>query len=85
MAAAEGTSGTTITDALRTDAYGQTIGLYPAGGSSLPVRFRGLIDIAPTADPDVAGAGSDALFVMGARSYSPHQTVGNEILNGVVT
>jgi hypothetical protein len=67
VAAAEGTAGTTISDALRTDAYGQTIGLYPAGGSSLPVRFRGLIDLAPTADRDVAGSGSDALYAMGAR------------------
>jgi hypothetical protein len=40
---------------LRTDADGQTIGLYPSTGSDLPVRFRGLIDIAPTADPDVVG------------------------------
>jgi RHS repeat-associated protein len=72
VAAAEGSGGTTISDALRTDAYGQTIGLYPAGGSELPVRFRGLVDLAPTADRDVAGAGSDALYAMGARLYSPH-------------
>jgi RHS repeat-associated protein len=72
LVAAEGTSGTSITDALRYDAWGQTLGLYPSGGSALTTRFRGLVDIAPTADPDVTGAGSDPLYVMGARSYSPH-------------
>lgn len=72
VAAAEGTGGTSVTDALRYDAWGQTLGLYPSGGSSLPTRYRGLVDLAPTADPDVAGAGSDPLYLMGARSYSPH-------------
>jgi hypothetical protein len=70
VAAAEPAGSTTISDALRTDAYGQTISLYPAGGSDLPVRFRGLIDLAPTADRDVAGPGSDPLSQMGARPYS---------------
>jgi RHS repeat-associated protein len=72
VAAAEATSGTTITDALRYDAWGQTLGVYPATGSSQPTRFRGLVDLAPTADPDVAGPGSDPLYLMGARTYSPH-------------
>ena len=44
----------------------------PAGGSTLGLRFRGLIDLAPTADPDVAGAGTDPLYQMGARAYAPH-------------
>lgn len=72
VAAAEGTGATSITDALRYDAWGQPLGLSPAGGSSLPTRYRGLVDLAPTADPDVAGAGSDPLYLMGARTYSPH-------------
>ena len=61
-----------IVDALRYDAYGQTLGQSPAGGSTLGLRFRGLIDLAPTADPDVAGAGTDPLYQMGARAYAPH-------------
>ncbi|MDP1807376.1 MAG: RHS repeat-associated core domain-containing protein, partial [Acidimicrobiales bacterium] len=67
-----GSGTTTIVDALRYDAYGQTLGQSPAGGSTLELRFRGLIDLAPTADPDVAGAGSDPLYQMGARAYAPH-------------
>jgi RHS repeat-associated protein len=38
----------------------------------VPVRFRGLLDIGPTADPDVAGSGSDPSYLMGDRVYSPH-------------
>ena len=72
VAALEGSGSAAVTDAFRYDAYGWTIGRYPAGGSAVPVRFRGLLDIAPTADPDVAGAGSDPLYLMGARLYSPH-------------
>jgi RHS repeat-associated protein len=73
VAAAEGTGSTAISDALRYDAWGQTLGLYhQSGESALTTRFRGLVDIAPTADPDVSGPGSDPLYVMGARSYSPH-------------
>jgi hypothetical protein len=61
-----------VSDAFRYDAYGQTIGRYPAAGSSVPVRFRGLLDLAPTADPDLAGSGSDPAYLMGARVYSRH-------------
>ncbi len=73
VAAAEPAGSTTLSDALRTDAYGQTIGLHPATGSDLPVRFRGLVDLAPSADRDVTGPGSDPLYAMGARPYSPHR------------
>jgi RHS repeat-associated protein len=72
VAGLEGSAATTVTDAFRYDAYGQTIGRYPAGGSAVPVRFRGLLDIGPTADPDTAGAGSDPTYLMGDRVYSPH-------------
>jgi RHS repeat-associated protein len=72
--AESGASGasTAVTTALRYDAYGGTIGTYPSTGSTLPVRYRGLIDLAPTTDTDVAGVGSDPLYAMGARAYSPH-------------
>jgi RHS repeat-associated protein len=72
VAGLEGTAATTVTDAFRYDAYGGTIGRYPSGGSAVPVRFRGLLDIGPTADPDTAGAGSDPTYLMGDRVYSPH-------------
>jgi YD repeat-containing protein len=70
--AESGASGATsaVTTALRYDGFGQTIGTYPLTGSNLAVRYRGLIDLAPTADADVAGVGSDPLYAMGARLYA---------------
>jgi RHS repeat-associated protein len=69
---AAGSGTTSLVDALRYDAYGQTLGQHQATGSDLGVRFRGLIDLAPTADREVAGPGVDPLYQMGARAYAPH-------------
>jgi RHS repeat-associated protein len=69
---AAGSGTTSIVDALRYDAYGQTLGQHQAAGSDLGPRFRGLLDLAPTADRDVTGAGADPLYQMGARAYAPH-------------
>ena len=65
-------AGSAVTTALRYDAFGGTIGTYPSTGSNLAVPYRGLIDLAPTTDTDVAGTGSDPLYAMGARLYAPH-------------
>jgi RHS repeat-associated protein len=69
---AAGSGTTSLVDALRYDAYGQTLGQHQATGSDLGPRFRGLLDLAPTADRDVSGPGSDPLYQMGARAYAPH-------------
>lgn|GEM_PF-2811005 len=76
VASEQAGSGTTsIVDALRYDAYGQTLGQTPAGGSSLGLRFRGLVDLAPTADPDVAGPVHHARHLCG-HNPGPHQPHG---------
>ncbi|HEX5240439.1 MAG TPA: RHS repeat-associated core domain-containing protein, partial [Candidatus Limnocylindrales bacterium] len=50
----------TLSDAFRYDAWGQTIGT--SGSTADPWRYRGLLDVSPTAT---------ALYAMGARFYSP--------------
>ena len=63
VAGAEATTTTTITESTRYDAFGQTLAIYPTGGTTVPWKFRGLLDVSSNADP---------LYAMGARDYSPH-------------
>jgi hypothetical protein len=57
-----GSGTTSIVDALRYDAYGQTLGQHAAAGSDLGPRFRGLLGLAPTTDRDATGPDSDPLY-----------------------
>ena len=62
---AQESSGGSITDAFRYDAYGQTVATFSVvGGSGLLTswRYQGRLDISPTSDP---------LYANGARLYSP--------------
>jgi RHS repeat-associated protein len=60
------TSGTTVTGALRYDAFGVLVGSpYAAGGPDLPWRFQGRLDLAK------GGTNAPALYDFGARTYSP--------------
>jgi RHS repeat-associated protein len=55
---------TTLSDALRYDAYGQTLATYPGGGTTVSAnwKYQGRLDVAPSGPP---------LYDAGARFYSP--------------
>lgn len=64
LAAVENQAGTALTNALRYDAWGQTVAAYAAVGAGLPMpwKFQGRLDVSPDGRP---------LYDAGARFYDP--------------
>ena len=53
-----------VTDAIRYDGYGQTVAVWPSGGSAATTswKYQGRLDLSPTSIP---------LYAAGARDYAP--------------
>jgi len=63
VVAAEASASTTISNALRYDGYGQTLGTYTGTGPiAMDVKYQGRLDLSATDDP---------LYDMSARFYAP--------------
>jgi len=63
VVAAEASASTTISNALRYDGYGQTLGAYTGSGPiAMDAKYQGRLDLSATTDP---------LYDMAARFYAP--------------
>ena len=53
-----------VTDAIRYDGYGQTVAVWPTGGSAATTswKYQGRLDLSPSSIP---------LYAAGARDYAP--------------
>ena len=64
IAAALAQSPSSVTDAIRYDGYGQTVAVWPSGGSAATTswKYQGRLDLSPSSIP---------LYAAGARDYAP--------------
>jgi len=64
IAAGLAQSPASVTDAIRYDGYGQTVAVWPAGGSAATTswKYQGRLDLSPSSIP---------LYAAGARDYAP--------------